>query len=247
MRLATKKEFAEKCGMPTNGLSVFISRNKVVLLNTTADACIDADDPINVLFYENRLAKGKVAGEQAAPVAAAKETAKPVGKKVKVASAAGNKAKGKAAAKGKKAAEPVGATEEVPQEAQEAAPVNNLDALLNKREMERLQIQEKKLALEKLQIDLDKKNGLLIPKEPIMMLVKQFAKSIQASYRAQMEDMIVQVGEMTDITPEQVALLRKKLIDGINDAVTDSVKDANKNIAGIVAEYSDKRGVGEHE
>ena len=66
MALLTKKEFAHKCGMPTNQLSVAVGRDKKVILRE--DGLIDDAEPTNALFFEMRQMKGKTIPKGLAPM-----------------------------------------------------------------------------------------------------------------------------------------------------------------------------------
>jgi hypothetical protein len=56
MALLSKKEFGEKCGIPTKDLSNYIKRNKVIL----TDDRIDEDNAMNAAFLAKCLKKVKV-------------------------------------------------------------------------------------------------------------------------------------------------------------------------------------------
>lgn len=57
MAIYSKKEFAEKCNMPTKNLAVYVQRKQIVL---GKKGTIDDTNEVNRLFLQKREAKGKV-------------------------------------------------------------------------------------------------------------------------------------------------------------------------------------------
>jgi hypothetical protein len=110
------------------------------------------------------------------------------------------------------------------------------------------QIQIEKLENENelLKLRIEKQTGEAIPTDLVKSAITQLSKSVVSSFQNGAEDILVQISKVKNMNREELAGLRGKLKIIINAAVQEAVKDAKKQITNIVAEYSEKKGVGEH-
>jgi len=139
--------------------------------------------------------------------------------------------------------------EEVPEtiEQNSSAPRTNLTLT----QLER----EKKLAdLQKVEVDTriaklkeEKLMGQNIPTELVKGVISQLSKSFVSKFKDGAENILISVSKMKGLSNEEMAKLRGELVAIINESVKTSVADGKKQVASIVAAYSQSRGVGEHD
>lgn len=116
----------------------------------------------------------------------------------------------------------------------------------------KLQVIEKKINIrktqkdtEKVQLQIDKLNGILIPTELVKMLFVHFSKEVQTAFHQAAENILVDISTTKQLTAKETATLRAKLITITNKATEAGVKNAKTGIANIIDEFSQSRGKGE--
>jgi hypothetical protein len=93
----------------------------------------------------------------------------------------------------------------------------------------------------------EKIKGEHIPTELVKGIVMQMSQSFVTAFKNSMEDFITNIAKEKGLTVNDISNYRGKLVNVINLASENSVKLAKKNIKSLVDEYSEKRGVGEHD
>ncbi len=217
MALHTKKDFASLCGIATNNLSVQISRKKVI----EKDGFIDDADQINAAFIQKRASKIIIKPEKPAPV--------------KILPAVLQEKETK--------------LPETPLENSE-----NQEKDLSSLSYAQLE-KEKKLAdLLKTQADtthrnlqIEKLTGASIPTELVKEVVSNLSKTLISSFKDGADYFLIEIQKQKNLTAVELAELRGALITIINNASSKAITESKKRIKNIVADYSIKREVGEHD
>ncbi len=208
MPYLTKGEFAEKCGIETKTLSVYIKRGKVIL---TTDKLIDPDHALNVQFYKHQLTLGgpdrlkkPVEGDVAADI--------PVPDKPE-----------------KKAKAPKKESEGPDKfDLRFDLDTTKKQAEIKKIELE-TQIQEQKQR---------KMLGQLIPTDIVRSLFAQHFKDVTISFKQAADIFLTEVSKKAKLGRNEQAEMKGQLIRIINNAVEESVIQSKKSIDSIVQEYS---------
>lgn len=219
----TKKEFAILCEIETKNLSNYIARGKVVLTGEK----IDSDLQVNQYFIEKR--KEYILKNSKPETETVTVTAPDSEQKLNDRSVAINKKE-------------IQAEFKFPKE--HAAPTRNfqLDEQIKESELEKSKINS---AL--LKAKLDKVSGDSIPTELVKNLFVHHSKSITVSFQNGAETLLTKIAKLKDIDLSEMATLRVELIEIINTAVNNSIDVSKKTLSAILAEYSQKKEVGERE
>lgn len=119
-------------------------------------------------------------------------------------------------------------------------------------DLSKLQVLEKKTSIrktqkdtEKLQLQIDKLNGILIPTELVRMVFVYFSKEMQTAFHQAADNLLVDFSTIKQLSSKEQADLRAKLVAITNKATTEGVKAGKKGLENIVNEYSQTRGKGE--
>lgn len=99
--------------------------------------------------------------------------------------------------------------------------------------------------IELAQMKIEKMQGMLMPTELVKSVFAQHSASITTSFKHGAEALLGEISKLKELTRNEYAELNGKLIVIINKAVNDAVGATTKNIKAIVAEYSEKKAVGE--
>ena len=225
MAKKTKKEFADICGIKTKDLSVYIMRHKVLV---SSDGLIDDKNEHNLAFIANRGRKTK------------KKTI--VKHKPKASSKLKTKTKPKQSQK-KKAEEPKEKTLDI-KFSEPQNPILEVEiyerAELDKAKL-KADLKKKLLDSDIAKINKEKLQGLLIPTDLVMSVIKLQSDSLKVAYHAAAENLILIIGQRKKLNNKDVADIRRDLTGTINDAVDVGVSESHKGIKKIVREYSMKQ------
>lgn len=216
MALYTMKEFADLCGLSLANLSTYKSRNKIEL----TDGKVDDQKDINASFLKHQLSK-----------------------------------------KGKLSTENTVKTTEIPDNTATSDQI-----LTNKRNkstaasstetgngsLHQLNIKKKALEIEKISEEtelLKKKNekmeGELIPTGIVTELLKLHFTSATNQFKNSIENILTEWTKRKDFTREELAELRGHLTGELNNSITKSVKESQRNLNKVLEEFSLRKGVGE--
>jgi len=99
--------------------------------------------------------------------------------------------------------------------------------------------------VEKLQIEIDKKRGEVIPSELIIPLFLQHNKSIITSFKNVCDAILTEYGKKKSFSSTEMADMRGRMIASINEGIHDAQDLTKSAVKVIIADYSEKRGVGE--
>jgi antitoxin component of MazEF toxin-antitoxin module len=220
----TKREFSIACGIKTKDLSNYISRGKVFVENDK----IDGDLEINKSFLIARQEFNKT-----------KEVAKPPVVKIEPAADSEKKLNERSADKSKE----VQSEFKFPKEHNPAQIKNfELDT-----EIKRQNLEKEKIAIQLQQAKLDKINGVTIPTELVKTVFIHHTKSITVAFHNGAETLLSKIAKLKGLDISEMADLRTELITIVNEAVDSSIAASKKTVESIVAEYSQKKDVGERE
>lgn len=122
-------------------------------------------------------------------------------------------------------------------------PTGNLTSLQTLQK--RLDAAKTKKDIEKLQLQIDKLNGILIPTEPTVAVVIHVVKEFQTAFKHSGDNLITEFAVKFGLTSEEKAEFRTALINTINKATEEGIKSAKNGIGNIVNDYSQSRGKGE--
>lgn len=217
MALYTKKEFADRCGVETKNLSVYIKRGKVV---------VQPDGMINDSVSQNRLFIQKNQGQQTEKqivnelkkkqqFAEAMEDA-PIDEQLKVAAA-------KASAGERPPMDLVDSTEWL----------RYWDA--QKREKEN----------EKLELDNQKKRGETVPSEVVQNLIYRHNQNVMTQFKNSAEEIVRMMGHKYGMTSADMSEARGQILKSINSFMGKAKDESLAGLQNIVEAYQIKRGVGE--
>lgn len=208
----TQPEFAEKCGIGLNYLSVNKKRGKVV---TDEHGFIDDTNQINQLFLHKCLSRPKKTKEQAETLP-----------KLDITSSTQPKALSKNI------------------ENEEFSRENTLVEL--QKEKGTLEIQLKNNSIELQRLEIKKKRGELVPTQSVKNLIIKHSESIKTSYSEASDNLIVIISHKKQLSSEEVADIRSQFVKIINKAIDNAISFTLSGLNNIVADYSGKRGVGQH-
>jgi len=102
------------------------------------------------------------------------------------------------------------------------------------------------LTLQKTQIELDKRRGEVVPSAMIAPLFEAHNRSVIFEFKNLTDDLMRELSSAFELTVDQQANWRKRIVDGINKAIDKSVEGSIRSLENIINEFADKRGVGEH-
>lgn len=242
MNLITYKEYAAKCRITTGNLSNYVKRGKVVV---SESGLIDIDFAKNSEFIRVRNKKAAKKAAKKAPVHAAVVDSQT--KASKKTATKQPKATPKAAAKPIKSApsapkEPVKPQKKVVHVSKEAQ-----DAYKIELEKERLELEKLREANRYAKIKADKAEGLVIPVDPVKVMVATHLKNLDIEYRDILENLLGELAPEFKISPQRVVKIRESIIKSLNKAKEKAAARTKKDLGNIVKEYSDARGAGERD
>lgn len=103
---------------------------------------------------------------------------------------------------------------------------------------------EKEIA--KLELDIQKKQGEVIPYELIKPIFLQHNMSLLTAFKNAIEDVIRALSKENELNGEQIARVRGEVIEIINAALKNANDVSLKSIDIVISNYSDLKGIGEH-
>lgn len=119
------------------------------------------------------------------------------------------------------------------------------DMKTSERLLKHLDAEKRKREIIKLELDNQKKQGEVVPVEPIGHLVFQFKQYILTQQKITYERFLDEVSHKYSITPEDMAQYRGHFIKALNQSMIEATENFTSNLESILKEYTVKRGVGE--
>lgn len=142
--------------------------------------------------------------------------------------------------------------EKTPPKGKKEASARDLDEEVKKVEAITMQLEANKLVMQEQsirrnQIEIEKKEGQLIPTELIKALFLTHSKSITMTFKEGMEKIVDLFTIKYKLSQADAASMRKTMVEAINKGVDNAVSNTRGSLKKIITEYSEKRGVGDHD
>ena len=99
--------------------------------------------------------------------------------------------------------------------------------------------------VEKLQLDIQKKRGEVIPSELIPPVILQHNQSIITAMKNEFDDWLRNHAKKYDLGTNEIAEIRTQAVGWINNGMTKATAMSVRAVENIVRDYQEKRGVGE--
>lgn len=96
-------------------------------------------------------------------------------------------------------------------------------------------------------LDEQKKAGENVPTEGVKVIISQLTKSLITNFHVAAENFLVEIAKLKDLSNEELATMRGRLVQGINSSSDRAIEQAKVQVKQLVKEISIKRGVGEHD
>ena len=219
MALLTNKEFAEKCGISTDQLTVYKGRGKVVMGD---DGLYDDQHPANQKQHARCMAN------------AAKRAEKP--------SKPENEEKEEKSPSPEKPEKKPKNQEKTP----EKAGKSRLNAELSEKfkienELKKKQSERQEAETRMLKMKEDRIMGQLLPTALIKPLFQRHFQSITMEFQNTVNALITDVSAKTKLNRNVQAELRKKVISDVNIAIDRAIFHTEKEIDNMINEYVESR------
>ncbi len=216
MALYTMTEFAKLCDITLANLSTYKKREKVIV----KDGKIDDQLDLNAAFLKHQLSKkGKLSTENI----------------VKTTETVDNTATSEQILTNKRNKSAASSSTET-----------------GNGSLHQLNIKKKALEIEKISEEtelLKKKNekmeGELIPTGIVIEILKLHFTSATNQFKNSIENILTEWTKRKDFTREELAELRGHLTGELNNSITKSVKESQRNLNKVLEEFSLRKGVGE--
>lgn len=214
-------DYAKNCFIETKALSVYIQRNQVVVRE---DGLVDLDNEFNKRFLEKRILKNNSEPKQEVKIKTSpkKETIKQEEKTI-----------------------PELQTESLPKN----IPIITTPSQSyteSERVLKYLDTLKRTKEIEKLEIDINKKLGVVVPSELIKPIWLQHNQFILTELKNAVEDILRIIIKKKDLSVNESAEIRGSLIASINQSMDKASNSSIKNLNNIISEFSEKKNVGEH-
>jgi hypothetical protein len=106
-------------------------------------------------------------------------------------------------------------------------------------------LEKKEIDLQIAKVKLAKTMGDVIPTDMVKDLFAQQFKSVTTSFHQAADNFIMDIAKRAGLKRDDIADLRGKLIEMINEGIVEAQIESKKAVRVIVKDYSEKRGVGE--
>jgi len=106
-------------------------------------------------------------------------------------------------------------------------------------------LEKKEIDLQIAKVKLAKTMGDVIPTDLVKDLFAQQFKSVTTSFHQAADNFIMDIAKRARLKRDDIADLRGKLIEMINEGIVEAQVESKKAVRVIVKDYSEKRGVGE--
>lgn len=116
----------------------------------------------------------------------------------------------------------------------------------SERQLKYLDTLKRRKEIEKLEFEVQKKRGEVVPSELIKPVFLQHNQSILTEYKNATDEIIRIFSKKRSLTVDEVAEIKTDLVKTINNAINNAIIISSKSIDSIISDHSDKRGIGEH-
>lgn len=116
----------------------------------------------------------------------------------------------------------------------------------SERQLKYLDTIKRQKEIEKLDIEIQKKKGEVVPSELIKPVFLQHNQSIITEFKNATDEIIRIFSKKRSLTVEEVAEIKGETTETINNAINKATFSTIKSVESIVSEHQDKKNVGEH-
>jgi len=116
----------------------------------------------------------------------------------------------------------------------------------SERQLKYLDTIKRQKEIEKLEIEIQKKKGEVVPSELIKPVFLQHNQSIITEFKNATDEIIRIFSKKRSLTVEEVAEIKGETTETINNAINKATFSTIKSVESIVSEHQDKKNVGEH-
>ena len=219
MALHTKKEFAKMCGLTTGNLSNYATRKPVKIVYS-GDYVDDSIEP-NKSFLAKRIAVKGVADE--------------IEEKPDIIHEKPQKIPNIQPATVPKPDEPNVKTAKTGSK-------GNLFEVKTEAEIEKIKVDTRLKVLQE-----QFKKGQNMPTDAAKVMITQLGKAYISKFNAAADNLLMEIAKTKDMTRTEMALMRNRLAEIVNEASVSSVEEAKRHMRAVLKEISVQRGVGEHD
>lgn len=218
MNIVDKEAFAKLCGMSTSKLAVYVSREKAIKLS---DGKFDTHDPRNKLFIEKW--GGRVVIEK---------------------SAHEKKSDTKKAAE--KNASPIVLKSEEEEGIENIEQGSSQTYTESERLLKYYDVVKKKAEIEKLELQIQKSKGEIVPTSAIKPIFLEHNQSIITSVNDNIAEFVRLFSKKHSLSVEEIAALKGKVVGWVNDTMQKALDVSVKKIEAVIEDHRETKNVGEH-
>lgn len=219
MAVVTKKEFSQQCGFATNQLSVFISRNKIIV---DSNGNIDNENLKNAAFLSKR--KARIVFKSDMPSASDINRQQEILKSQSEPDSIQDSGKKKPRKK-----------------------TSDSEYFELETQQKELAIQKSKEEIELLRIRREKLNGELIPVELVKIIFSQHTKSVLVENHNFLEKILTVFAKSANLSKIESSKIREEILIELNKSAKKSLDESKKSIKEMISEFSEKRTKGQRE
>lgn len=244
MPLYTRTEIREMCGINTATLTMYTKRGKIIMSGDFIDDTI----PQNITQIEKwKVAKikkdalkvDKVVPEKKTGTTKTEQPPKPPAKK-KTEKKTGRKA-------------PAYKEPKIPFPKTKDPPPNPNDPEIKKKiaeanarlkledDLKQVTYDQKLLAKQKAEIELEHTKGKLIPTKLVGSVITALGVGFQNSYKNESSQLLIEIAQKTKMSDEDAAFFKGKLIEMINKAHTNAITEAESSLISLIEQNQLKK------
>lgn len=108
-------------------------------------------------------------------------------------------------------------------------------------------LESKRVNTELKRLEIKKKMGQVVPTEDVKQLFVLHSENIKSAYVEASDNLIVIFSNKGGLNATDISEMRKKFVDLVNSAIDKAIAGTRSNLQTLVAEFSEKRGVGQHD
>jgi hypothetical protein len=119
--------------------------------------------------------------------------------------------------------------------------------IVSERLLKFLDTQKREKEIEKLQIDIDKKKGIVVPSELIKPVFLQHNQFIVTEIKNFGDEFMRRIVKKYGLNVNEEAEMKGDLVTHLNNAIKKATQASIKAVTNIINEHSQKKSIGEHE
>lgn len=116
----------------------------------------------------------------------------------------------------------------------------------SERQLKYLDTIKRQKEIDKLDIEIQKKRGEVVPSEMIKPIFLQHNQSIITEINNRLDEFIRIFSKKRSLTVEEIADIKGNVVEWTNESMNRAILTSVKGIESVIDEHSEKRGIGEH-